>query len=69
MWKTFSLKQRNFKFQDSFRKISDSIKEMQVINTTAPNAGVLRQQGALERLIHLDEGFKFLRALRGSPLL
>ena len=35
-------------------------------NTTALNAGVLKQQGAVERLIHLDEGFKFLRALRGS---
>ena len=38
-------------------------------NTTALSAGVLKQQGAVERLIHLDEGFKFLRALRGSPLL
>ena len=36
-------------------------------NTTALNAGVLKQQGTVERLIHLDEGFKFLRALRGSP--
>ena len=35
-------------------------------NTTALNAGVLKQQGAVERLIHLDEGFKFLRALSGS---
>lgn len=30
-------------------------------------AGHLKQQGALERLVHLDEVFKFLRALRGSP--
>ena len=30
-------------------------------NTTALNAGVLRQQGPVERLIQLDEGFKFLR--------
>ena len=30
---------------------------------------MLKQQGAVERLIHLDEGFKFLRALRASPLL
>ena len=30
-------------------------------------AGHMKQQGALERLVHLDEGFKFLRALRGSP--
>jgi len=27
----------------------------------------LNKQGALEKLVHLDEGFKFLRALRGSP--
>ena len=36
-------------------------------NTTALNTGVLKQQGAVERLIHLDEDFKFLRALTGSP--
>ena len=36
-------------------------------NSTALNAGVLKQQRAVERLIHLDEGLKFLRALRGSP--
>ena len=30
-------------------------------------AGQLKQQGSLERLIHHDEGYKFLRALRGSP--
>ena len=29
------------------------------------NAGVLKQQGAVEKLIHLDESFKFLRALSG----
>ena len=29
-------------------------------------AGYLKQPGSLERLIHLDEGFKCLRALRGS---
>ena len=28
---------------------------------------MLKQQGAVERLIHLDKGFKFLRVLRGSP--
>ena len=33
----------------------------------AVNAGLLKQHGSLERLIHLDEGFKFLHALRGSP--
>ena len=30
-------------------------------------AGQLKQQGGLERLIHHDKGYKFLRALRGSP--
>ena len=30
-------------------------------------AGHLKQPGTLERLVHLDEGYKFLRALRGSP--
>ena len=52
------------KLQDSFRKISDSIKKKGKSNTTALNAGVLKQQGAVERLTHLDEGFKFLRAKR-----
>ena len=28
--------------------------------------GQLKQHGSLERIIHLDEGFKFLGALRGS---
>ena len=36
-------------------------------NNKSLKAGQLKQQGALERLIHHDEGFKFLRALRGSP--
>ena len=30
-------------------------------------AGQLKQNGTLERLVHLDEGDKFLRALCGSP--
>ena len=30
-------------------------------------AGQLKQQGSPERLIHHDEGYNFLRALRGSP--
>ena len=30
-------------------------------------AGQLKQKGIFERLVHLDEGYKFLRALRGSP--
>jgi len=30
-------------------------------------AGQLKQQGALEGVVLLDKGFKFLRELRGSP--
>ena len=30
-------------------------------------AGQLKQNGTLEKLVYLDEGYKFLRALRGSP--
>ena len=30
-------------------------------------AGQLKQQGALDRLIQHDEGYKFFSALRGSP--
>ena len=36
-------------------------------NNRTLTAGQLKQQGTLERLVHLDEGYKFLRALRGSP--
>ena len=36
-------------------------------NSRAINAGQLKHEGAIEHLIHLDEGFQFLRALRGSP--
>ena len=36
-------------------------------NSRSLNAGQLKTEGAIERLIHLDEGFQFLRALRGSP--
>ena len=36
-------------------------------NSRNLNAGNLKQKGTLESLIHHDEGFKFLRALRGSP--
>ena len=34
-------------------------------NSRSLNAGQLKCEGAIERLIHLDEGFQFLRALRG----
>ena len=33
----------------------------------AITAGQLKQQGNVESIIHHDEGYKFLRALRGSP--
>ena len=36
-------------------------------NSRSLNAGRLKSEGAIERLIHLDKGFQFLRALRGSP--
>ena len=36
-------------------------------NSRTLNAGSLKQQGTLERLVCFDEGFKFLRTLRGSP--
>ena len=36
-------------------------------NNKSLNAGQLKCGGAIEHLIHLDEGFQFLRALRGSP--
>ena len=36
-------------------------------NNWSIKAGQLKRQGAIEKLIHHDEGFKFLRALRGSP--
>ena len=36
-------------------------------NNRTLTAGLLKQQGTLERLVRLDEGYKFLRALRGSP--
>ena len=36
-------------------------------NNRSIKAGELKQTGALEKLVCHDEGFKFLRALRGSP--
>lgn len=36
-------------------------------NNKSLKAGQLKNRGAIEKLIHHDEGFKFLRALRGSP--
>ena len=36
-------------------------------NNRTLTAGQLKEQGTLERLVHLDEGYNFLRELRGSP--
>ena len=36
-------------------------------NSNTITAGQLKQPGALDKMIHLDQGFKFLRAVRGSP--
>jgi hypothetical protein len=36
-------------------------------NSSTITAGRLKQPGALENMIHQDQGFKFLRAVRGSP--
>jgi hypothetical protein len=37
------------------------------INDPTITAGQIKTQGTLENLIKFDEGYKFLRALRGSP--
>ena len=36
-------------------------------NSISLNAAQLKHEGAIEKLIHHDEGFQFLRAVRGSP--
>jgi hypothetical protein len=36
-------------------------------NSRTITAGQLKQPGALDNMIHHDQGFKFLRAVRGSP--
>ena len=36
-------------------------------NGSTITAGQLKQPGAIDNIIHHDQGFKFLRALRGSP--
>ena len=36
-------------------------------NSRTLNAAQHKQEGAIEKLIHHDDGFQFLRALRGSP--
>ena len=36
-------------------------------NNKSLSAAQLKHEGAIEKLIHHDEGFQFLRALRGSP--
>ena len=37
------------------------------LNDRTITAGQLKTQGTIENLIHFDEGYNFLRALRGSP--
>ena len=66
MWKTFFFKTKKLQMKILLGKSQIALRKCKS-NTTALNAGVLKQQGAVERLIHLDEGFKFLRALTGSP--
>lgn len=36
-------------------------------NQKSLQAGDLKQNGQLEKLVHYDEGYKFLKASRGSP--
>ena len=36
-------------------------------NNRTLTTGQVKQQGTLERLVHLDEGYTFLREARGSP--
>ncbi|CAB4033756.1 Hypothetical predicted protein, partial [Paramuricea clavata] len=36
-------------------------------NSDTITADQLKQPGALDNMIHQDQGFKFLRAVRGSP--
>jgi len=38
-------------------------------NSRSINAGQLKHEGAIEYLIHLDEGFQFLRALTTTTTL
>ena len=37
------------------------------LNDRTITAGQIKTQGTIENLIRFDEGYKFLRALRGSP--
>ena len=66
MWKTFFFKTKKLQMKILLGKSQIALRKCKS-NATPLNAGVLKQQGAVERLIHLDEGFKFLRALTGSP--
>ena len=51
--------------EDYFGEMISSFEKMQGNNRNL-TAGCLRQEGVLERLVHLDEGYNFLRALCGS---
>ena len=51
--------------EDYFGEMISSFEKMQGKNRNL-TAGCLRQEGVLEGLVHLDEGYNFLRALCGS---
>lgn len=51
--------------EDYFGEMISSFEKMQGNNRNL-TAGCLRQEGVLEGLVHLDEGYNFLRALCGS---
>jgi len=37
------------------------------IGSNRITAGQLKKEGALDKLMHADEGYRFLRSIRGSP--
>ena len=49
-------------FQSEKATNEDSVRKMPV-----SQLGQLKKPGALDQLIHADEGYRFLGALRGSP--
>ena len=61
MLKTYSSKQRNFiEVKILLGKLQIALKKCKG-NSRSINAGQLKHEGAIEYLIHLDEGFQFLR--------
>ena len=65
MWKIFFSKPKKFRRNFCWGKSQIALRKCKG-NNSSLTAGQLKQQGSLERLIHHDEGYKFLRALRGS---